>query len=233
MDAAGNPTNWMAHEACADVIPETWVDEIACPSGDTERVIFGVDGIVKDRWNLVRVLFSSVFISDESTMQKCSACLKSRPKAHGAPIQCTKGKCSKAFHVSCARDGTEHHIVYREVGQVQKEVVLVDYSQPPAPQATDSSFSASPMEEVIKVITKVEVEVLCAQHNPVCLLPRCIHSSNAHFSAGFGGCQEGTERRSHSGASPCITSELLNQNPRQLWCFRGTSVSGFRRRKVC
>lgn len=49
----------MAHEHCASVIPETWVDEyeINPPSSSAfphkTRVVFGVDGIVKDRWNLV------------------------------------------------------------------------------------------------------------------------------------------------------------------------------------
>jgi hypothetical protein len=49
----------MAHEHCARVIPETWVDDHEVgPSSSTfpqkTRVVFGVDGIVKDRWNLVR-----------------------------------------------------------------------------------------------------------------------------------------------------------------------------------
>ena len=49
----------MAHEHCASVIPETWVDEyeVNHPSSSAfphkTRVVFGVDGIVKDRWNLV------------------------------------------------------------------------------------------------------------------------------------------------------------------------------------
>lgn len=49
----------MAHEHCASVIPETWVDdyEVDHASSGTfppkTRVVFGVDGIVKDRWNLV------------------------------------------------------------------------------------------------------------------------------------------------------------------------------------
>lgn len=49
----------MAHEHCASVIPETWVDdyEVDHLSSGTfphkARVVFGVDGIVKDRWNLV------------------------------------------------------------------------------------------------------------------------------------------------------------------------------------
>ena len=55
-----SPAVWMAHEVCANVIPETWVDEIEVdePREDgsraKERVVFGVDAIVKDRWSLVR-----------------------------------------------------------------------------------------------------------------------------------------------------------------------------------
>lgn len=47
---------WMAHEDCANVIPETWVDWVeSSDDGSRARVkmVFGVDGIVKDRWNLV------------------------------------------------------------------------------------------------------------------------------------------------------------------------------------
>jgi hypothetical protein len=61
-EAAGHPTMWMAHEECANVVPETWVDEIEASSNEEdglmskEKVVFGVDGIVKDRWNLVCAL---------------------------------------------------------------------------------------------------------------------------------------------------------------------------------
>jgi hypothetical protein len=56
------PKEWMAHEDCANVIPETWVDhiEIGNPREDgtraKEKVVFGVDGIVRDRWNLARII---------------------------------------------------------------------------------------------------------------------------------------------------------------------------------
>jgi hypothetical protein len=43
---------WKAHESCALVVPETWVDEIEV-NGAMVKYIFGVDAIVKDRWNLV------------------------------------------------------------------------------------------------------------------------------------------------------------------------------------
>lgn len=44
---------WRAHGGCARIVPETWVDEVQDENGNTERLVFGVDAIVKDRWNLV------------------------------------------------------------------------------------------------------------------------------------------------------------------------------------
>ncbi|KAJ7320925.1 JmjC domain, hydroxylase-domain-containing protein [Mycena albidolilacea] len=141
---------WMAHEGCAMVLPETWVDEI-----DGERVVFGVDGIVRGRWSL-----------------KCSACTRARLKAHGALIQCAKGKCPKAFHVTCAQNGarTGTGIAYTVVRDVEKEVVLLE----PAP-GTDPNTplqADEPNLRVLKVIRKTEVEALCAQHNPVIVAER-------------------------------------------------------------
>jgi len=52
-EAAGHPKVWMAHEFCARVVPETWVDTSVRPDGISENVVYGVDAIVKDRWNLV------------------------------------------------------------------------------------------------------------------------------------------------------------------------------------
>lgn len=60
---SGKDEPWMAHEECANVVPETWVDEIMVgvdpQTGASlkEIVVFGVDSIVKDRWNLVRFTF--------------------------------------------------------------------------------------------------------------------------------------------------------------------------------
>jgi hypothetical protein len=50
---------WMAHESCARVLPETWLDEaetgpvLEDGARKLENLVFGVDAIVKDRWNLV------------------------------------------------------------------------------------------------------------------------------------------------------------------------------------
>ncbi|KAH9475449.1 DNA damage-responsive transcriptional repressor RPH1 [Psilocybe cubensis] len=197
VDAAGNPKVWMAHEFCASIVPETWVDEVD-QDGVKQKVVFGVDGIVKDRWNL-----------------KCTVCTKSRPKSHGAPVQCTKGKCSKAFHVSCAKDGgsgSDQGIVFTILGQVEKEVIfsdgplshqhqtllqaapiqntsnttapavnppIIDQMQVDNPAPTPISAEgvgavgavekAAPSDNdpcVFKTVKKLEVQILCTQHNP-------------------------------------------------------------------
>lgn len=188
IEAAGNPKVWMAHEACANIVPETWVDEIDT-SCRREKVIFGVDGIVKDRWNLVcHVLNILVLLLMIDLQQKCSACTKTRPKAHGAPIQCTKGKCPRAFHVSCAREGSHNNIVFNIIREVEKEVLLLALetgahpSHPEQMQVDSSGNQSHPNpgsadgpvatgseggSRVLKIIKKVEVQVLCTQHNPV------------------------------------------------------------------
>ena len=104
---------------------------------------------------------------------------------HGAPVQCTRGKCSKAFHISCAREGEKYGIVYEELGEVEKDVVLVDVPPAPdpgAPMDVDSSNISLPQDdpsdsvdantssshkEAIKVVKKMEFQLLCSQHNPV------------------------------------------------------------------
>ncbi|KAG6828873.1 hypothetical protein H0H92_006482 [Tricholoma furcatifolium] len=172
-EGAGNPKEWRAHEYCARIVPETWVDEVERDGGGVEKVVYGVDGVHRDRWHL-----------------KCSACTKTRPKAHGAPIQCTKGKCSKAFHVSCARDGAAFGIMYNVVREIEKDVILVGPPVPDAPPpvlVTPGSIDAVPMQvdgaaqhdqaaagsgyepkpQVVKTIKKFEIQVLCSQHNPI------------------------------------------------------------------
>ncbi|KAF8493306.1 JmjC domain, hydroxylase-domain-containing protein [Gautieria morchelliformis] len=119
---------WRAHEACARVVPETWVDDMLLDdgSGGMEKVVWGVDGIVKDRWLL-----------------KCAACTGPRCKTHGAPVQCTKGKCSKAFHVSCAANShtSGNGVAYRVLEDIEKQVVLLEPETDPASQLPLTSMA--------------------------------------------------------------------------------------------
>ncbi|KAF9530073.1 JmjC domain, hydroxylase-domain-containing protein [Crepidotus variabilis] len=158
VEAAGNPKVWLAHEFCANIIPETWVDVSIRRDGSAEKVVHGVDAIVKDRWNL-----------------KCSACSKNRSKAHGAPVQCTKGKCPKAFHVNCAQEGGSQGILFSVLRDVDKEVVLLDASDSPHEPKIDHAELPSDLvpdggnlssREAFKVVKKLEVQILCTQHNP-------------------------------------------------------------------
>lgn len=109
--------------------------------------------------------------------QKCSACTRARPKGHGAPVQCTKGKCPKAFHVMCAVNGEESGTMFSVVKEVEKEVVIIEPSRAPPDYATmvmdiDGVPCMQPHpplveSRVFKVIKKLEVQILCSQHNPV------------------------------------------------------------------
>lgn len=108
---------------------------------------------------------------------------------HGAPIQCTRGKCSKAFHISCASKGAENGIVYEELGEVDKDVVLVDPAPvptvpslcppmdidgnipPPQEPPSDSVDANTSDRDAVKVVKKIEFQLLCPQHNPVGVNP--------------------------------------------------------------
>ena len=74
----------------------------------------------------------------------------------------------------CARDGAEQGISYEILQEVEKEVILVqsvDGNVDPGPSTT------SP--EVLKTIRKLDVQLLCPQHNPVSsarIFPLASHS---------------------------------------------------------
>ena len=134
-----------------------------------------------------------------SSLQKCSACTKNKPKVHGAPVQCTKGKCPKAFHVNCARDGHSMGIVFAVVRELEKEVIVLGST--PSTARNDTGFSEQvytnapgtdsqagmsgasapavglypPQFHAPKIIKKLEVQILCTQHNPVCLFSAFRH----------------------------------------------------------
>lgn len=79
-------------------------------------------------------------------------------------MQCTKGKCSKAFHVSCAR---ENPAIVFDMKEVEKEVILTDSAVAPMELGAGIGVPMEKSDQVLKVIKKLEVQILCSQHNPV------------------------------------------------------------------
>lgn len=147
-------------------------------------------------------------------------------------MQCTKGKCPKAFHVNCARDGHSMGIVFAVVRELEKEVILLGSA--PSTIRNDTGFTEracinapgtdsqagmsrasapavaafSPQPHVPKIIKKLEVQILCTQHNPVCLFPAFRHLYGMlsfvvcfayHFpSSGCGRPEESEQRQQDS-----------------------------------
>ncbi len=69
-----------AHRLCASFVPETWVGK----QGKAD-VVCGIEGIDKARFSL-----------------KCQICPNANLQKHYPKIQCTRGKCPRSAHVSCA-----------------------------------------------------------------------------------------------------------------------------------
>jgi len=62
----------------------------------------------------------------------------------------------------CARDGAEQGISYEILQEVEKEVILVQSTDGNADPVTPTNNP-----EVLKTIRKLDVQLLCPQHNPV------------------------------------------------------------------
>jgi hypothetical protein len=83
----------------------------------------------------------------------------------------------------CAKDGEASGIVFNILKEVEKEVVLIDPSPTSNPASTTNAENGDAMlvdvdgkpavpdslagPQVLKIIKKVEAQVLCSQHNPV------------------------------------------------------------------
>ncbi|GMK54594.1 hypothetical protein CspeluHIS016_0111800 [Cutaneotrichosporon spelunceum] len=76
-----------AHVSCAIAVPEAYTEDFDVGEGSIVTYIRGLDDIGKDRWKL-----------------KCAHCVDKRSATTGTKIQCTKGKCLRAYHIPCARN---------------------------------------------------------------------------------------------------------------------------------
>lgn len=107
-----------AHQLCACFLPETWV-------GGSQPSVQGAEHVDPARWAL-----------------KCQVCTQ-HPR-HGAKVQCTKGKCPRAAHVSCALQETSGW--------------FMDICAPDVADALEGTHSPAGSEE--------RAVILCRGHNP-------------------------------------------------------------------
>ena len=121
-----------AHRLCASFVPETWVGK----QGKAEMVC-GIDGIDKARFSL-----------------KCQICPNQTLSKLYPKIQCTRGKCPRSAHVSCAL--VEQHGWFVDVcpGETADRLEGKKASAASAPQ-TDG------LEDGERLV------VLCKTHNPL------------------------------------------------------------------
>ncbi|GAA6019759.1 hypothetical protein JCM10207_009254 [Rhodosporidiobolus poonsookiae] len=126
-----------AHRLCVVFTPATWIEEDPATG---EELVRGFAQIEKARWKL-----------------KCQLC--SEP--HGTKIQCTKGKCTKAYHVSCAaKEDTGIFLdatVPSEEGAGGEVSVLDEAAGGGAEQKADAAALSSEL---------LHLTVLCRTHNP-------------------------------------------------------------------
>jgi len=111
-----------AHTSCAVALPEAytedWIEDDALVT-----YVHGLENIDRARWKL-----------------RCSSCVDKRSATVGTKVQCTYGRCTRAFHVPCARNNDEVHYFAGE-----KPVENADSAEGP---------------------TKFVFELLCPTHNP-------------------------------------------------------------------
>ncbi|GAK67152.1 jmjC-domain-containing protein [Moesziomyces antarcticus] len=123
-----------AHRLCASFIPETWVGKHA-----KADVVCGIDGIDKARFSL-----------------KCQICPNPNLQKLYPKIQCTRGKCPRAAHVSCAL--VEDHGWFVDLCPTDTADRLEGKKVSAKPQAQQAQGTADDSERLV---------VLCRTHNPL------------------------------------------------------------------
>ncbi|GAA5877570.1 hypothetical protein JCM3774_006121 [Rhodotorula dairenensis] len=105
-----------AHRICVTFTPATWIE----PDPQTgEELVRGYAKIEKARWKL-----------------KCQLCTE----MHGTKVQCTKGKCAKSFHVTCALQEGSGIFLDATIPDAEHDGESVSiFEQAKSPQATGPS----------------------------------------------------------------------------------------------
>lgn len=142
-------------------------------------------------------------------------------------VQCTKGKCAKSFHVSCALaegSGVFLDATLPEVGGGEVSVLAATKAgdAPPSPSKAVASSSAG-VEEVMPQIEpegELKLTILCRTHNPVSsLLPRHLLQPSISLMTRGEPCSTGLE-----------TARTRSQSRRTQ---RETRISQTRRSNPC
>ncbi|WRT65470.1 uncharacterized protein IL334_002413 [Kwoniella shivajii] len=121
------------HHQCALAMPGIGIEDREL-DGKLLTYVVGLENIEQARWKL-----------------KCGACQDNRVAKSGAKIQCTKGKCPRAYHVSCAKN---HDATSLKIWEVEIPVLPAEGEEP------------LPEGAPIPMIKDIKVELLCALHNP-------------------------------------------------------------------
>ncbi|KAK4049713.1 hypothetical protein OIV83_003988 [Microbotryomycetes sp. JL201] len=142
-----------AHRLCVMFTPATWIE--LDPETEHE-IVRGFGSIEKARWKL-----------------KCSACIE----MHGTKVQCTKGKCTRAIHATCAlKEDSGFHLDAR-IGSADKNVSLIEsngFQASPRKHVVPSSPVRNTVEPGVEQQPSdgaaaddvVHLTVLCRTHNP-------------------------------------------------------------------
>ena len=120
--------------------------------------------------------------------------------------------------------------------EVEKEVVLLDPTacttaaredQMQVAFSSNADLPSTLTSRVIKLIKKLEVQVLCVQHNPVCVSTLDPMSGQSLLIVVIGGCrsQKGKQTRQDQERFACAPWHGAYQGPGQRWGVRSVACT--------
>ncbi|GAA5828560.1 hypothetical protein JCM11251_000850 [Rhodosporidiobolus azoricus] len=149
---AGGKAELRAHRVCVMFTPATWIEvdpslkSAAHPEG--EELVRGYAKIEKARWKL-----------------KCQLCTEQ----HGTKIQCTKGKCTKAFHVTCALHDDSGVLMDATIPDEDNEggeVSILGAALREDEAKENGAEKTAAAKDVVPSNDVIQLTVLCRTHNP-------------------------------------------------------------------